>query len=153
MSNHKKKHHPSGWCFFGQVGQRLEKGTSKARETCRRHVSMPACVWRRKSAAGEPRRHARGAASLRPAHAGDLPRPAGEIPRSGDSRIFLWGAVHTPRAPFFVQFRCFSKLPPTCTPSCTMKKAWGSILSTSRRRVSISYLFRHTHSTSSGWPV
>ena len=46
----------SDGAFFWHSGQRLEKGTSEARETCRRHVSMPVCVWRRKSAAGEPRR-------------------------------------------------------------------------------------------------
>ena len=37
-------------------GQRLEQGTSEARETCRRHVLVPACVWRPGWAASEPRR-------------------------------------------------------------------------------------------------
>ena len=38
------------------AGQRLEQGTSKARETCRGHVLVPACVWRPGWAASEPRR-------------------------------------------------------------------------------------------------
>ena len=38
------------------AGQRLEQGTSEARETCRGHVLVPACVWRPGWAASEPRR-------------------------------------------------------------------------------------------------
>ena len=38
------------------VGQRLEQSTSEARETCRGHVLVPACVWRPGWAASEPRR-------------------------------------------------------------------------------------------------
>ena len=38
------------------AGQRLEQGTSEARETCRGHVLVPACVWRSGRAASEPRR-------------------------------------------------------------------------------------------------
>ena len=38
------------------TGQRLEQGTSEARETCRGHVLVPACVWRPGWAASEPRR-------------------------------------------------------------------------------------------------
>ena len=34
-------------------GQRLEQGTSEARETCQWHVSVPACVWRPNRAASE----------------------------------------------------------------------------------------------------
>ena len=37
-------------------GQRLKQGTSEARETCRGHVLVPACVWRPGWAASEPRR-------------------------------------------------------------------------------------------------
>ena len=37
-------------------GQRLEQGMSEARETCRGHVLVPACVWRPGWAASEPRR-------------------------------------------------------------------------------------------------
>lgn len=48
---------PTGWCFLHlPAGQRLEQGTSEARETCRGHVLVPACVWRPGWAASEPRR-------------------------------------------------------------------------------------------------
>ena len=113
VARSKKKHHPTGWCFFAftdraeartghersernmpgacfgarvrvaarlgrqrasspapkrntirqggvflhlPTGQRLEQGTSEARETCRGHVLVPACVWRPGWAASEPRR-------------------------------------------------------------------------------------------------
>ena len=29
VARSKKKHHPSGWCFFGQVGQRLERARAQ----------------------------------------------------------------------------------------------------------------------------
>ena len=58
VARSKKKHHPNRVVFFLHLpaGQRLEQGTSEARETCRGHVLVPACVWRPGWAASEPRR-------------------------------------------------------------------------------------------------
>ena len=58
VARSKKKHHPNRVVFFLHLpaGQRLEQGTSEARETCQGHVLVPACVWRSGWAAGEPRR-------------------------------------------------------------------------------------------------
>ena len=58
VARSKKLHHPNRVVFFLHLpaGQRLEQGTSEARETCRGHVLVPACVWRPGWAASEPRR-------------------------------------------------------------------------------------------------
>ena len=56
VARSKKKHHPSGWCFFRLSRAEARKGTSAARKTCRWHVLVPVCVWRPGRAASEPRR-------------------------------------------------------------------------------------------------
>ena len=56
VARSKKKHHPSGWCFFRSSRAEARNGTSAARKTCRWHVLVPVCVWRPGRAASEPRR-------------------------------------------------------------------------------------------------
>ena len=56
VARSKKKHHPSGWCFFWSSRAEARKGTSAARKTCRWHVLVSVCVWRPGRAASEPRR-------------------------------------------------------------------------------------------------
>ena len=56
VARSKKKHHPSGWCFFRSSRAEARKGASAARKTCRWHVLVPVCVWRPGRAASEPRR-------------------------------------------------------------------------------------------------
>ncbi len=57
-------------------GQRIEQGTSEARETCQWHVSVPACVWR-------PCRAASEVLTVMPADWWPLPwLPIGAFPRN-----------------------------------------------------------------------
>ena len=56
VARSKKKHHPSGWCFFRSSRPEARKGTSAARKTCRWHVLGPVRVWWPGRAASEPRR-------------------------------------------------------------------------------------------------
>ena len=160
VARSKKKHHPSGWCFFLECRGQARKGTSAARKTCRGHVLVPVCVSRRGSAA----RNARGGTRQRfPPHTPPSLRYARRtnnktcgqpkrrpLQRSG---LLFWKCAAGRFEPAVRQFRCRRKLPPVWTPSCTMKNAWGSSSCITCCRVPISYLDKHTHSTCTSSPV